>query len=237
MLRLKKRLLIVGGLLTLGGAAWGIAYAAIPSAGVISGCYLRSGGTLRVIDPATTTCKVGEALLTWNVQGPKGETGLQGPAGPQGPIGPEGPAGPPGPAGPKGDPGETGAPGTSMATFASVPTRIIGSETLTQLVAKDLPEGSWTVVATANLRPGYYSVEGDRVLTSYCELRSGGSFIGGATDRRFSPAFPDFVDASITLTGGAQIPPGGGQVSLLCSAQLGALVNAQMMVVQVGGFF
>ena len=41
MLRLKKRLLIVGALLTLGGAAWGIAYAAIPSAGVISGCYLR----------------------------------------------------------------------------------------------------------------------------------------------------------------------------------------------------
>ena len=230
---------MVGALLTLGGAAWGIAYAAIPSAGVISGCYLRSGGTLRVIDPATTTCRVGEVLLTWNVQGPKGDTGPAGPAGPQGPAGPEGPAGPQGAQGPQGATGETGAPGTSMATFASIPNRLIsGSGTLTQLVVKNLPEGSWAVVATANLRPGASSFEGgERVLTSQCELRSGGSFIGGATDRRVAPAYPDFVDASITLNGGAQIPPGGGQVSLWCSAQLGAYVDAQMMVVQVGGFF
>jgi len=65
MLRLKRRLLIIGALLALGGAAMGITYAAIPTAGVIYGCYLRSGGTLRVIDPATTTCKVGEMLLTF----------------------------------------------------------------------------------------------------------------------------------------------------------------------------
>ena len=58
MMRLKKRrLLLVGALLAIGGAAVGIAYAAIPNGGAITGCYLKSGGSLRVVDATVTNCK------------------------------------------------------------------------------------------------------------------------------------------------------------------------------------
>ena len=233
MLRLKKRLLIVGALLTLGGAAWGIAYAAIPSAGVISGCYLRSGGTLRVIDPATTTCKVGEMLLTWNVQGPKGDTG---PAGPQGPAGPEGPAGPQGSQGPQGATGETGAPGISVATFASGAEEFSEEDGMTQIVAKNLPAGSWAMVATVNMNMNQDTSFGGHVLTTACELRSGAAFVGGAVDRRVLPG-DESVAATLSMNGGAQIPAGGGQVSLWCSNQQGGTASGQIMMMKVGGFF
>ena len=236
MLRLKKRLLIVGALLTLGGAAWGIAYAAIPSAGVISGCYLRSGGTLRVIDPATTTCRVGEALLTWNVQGPKGDTG---PAGPQGPAGPEGPAGPQGAQGSQGATGETGAPGISVATFASGGKEIREADGMTQIVAKNLPAGSWAMIATANMDMNQNFTFGDHVLTTACELRSGAAFVGGAVDRRVLPGGGggEKVAATLSMNGGAQIAAGGGQVSLWCSNQQGGLASGQIMMMKIGGFF
>jgi hypothetical protein len=75
-----------------------VAWAAIPNGGVISACYAKSGGALKVIDPATDSCSSKETALTWNAQGPAG------------PPGPTGPAGPTGPQGPKGDPG---APATA----------------------------------------------------------------------------------------------------------------------------
>jgi hypothetical protein len=66
--------------------AGGIAYATIPAPdGVISACYGKSGGTVRVIDSAVTKCGRNETSLDWNRQGPKGD---------------------PGPPGPKGDPGD-----------------------------------------------------------------------------------------------------------------------------------
>lgn len=73
-MRRKKRLLLAGALLVVGGAAVGIAYAAIPSGGVINGCYQKSSGALRVID-AGTTCKKGETSLDWNVEGATGAVG------------------------------------------------------------------------------------------------------------------------------------------------------------------
>jgi len=72
-------------------AATGVALAAIPSNGVISACYTKPGGNLRVIDATTGSCTPKEQSLSWNVQG---ATGPQGPAGGPGPTGPEGPAGP-----------------------------------------------------------------------------------------------------------------------------------------------
>ena len=74
-------------------AMGGIAYATIPSDGVISACYLKPGGSLRVIDATTGKCSAKETSLAWNV------AGAQGPAGPAGPTGPEGPTGATGAAG------------------------------------------------------------------------------------------------------------------------------------------
>lgn len=103
----------------------GIAYATIPGPnGVISACYLKSGGALRVIDASTTSCKATEQAISWNQQGVPGPTGPAGPPGPAGadgadgadgtagPPGPAGPAGPVGPAGPEGPAGPAGGVGT-----------------------------------------------------------------------------------------------------------------------------
>ena len=46
----------------------------IPTGNVLTGCYTKSGGALRVIDATVTTCKASETRLDWNVQGPKGDT-------------------------------------------------------------------------------------------------------------------------------------------------------------------
>jgi hypothetical protein len=71
----------------------GVAYATIPSNGVISACYTKSGGSLRVIDSSTGSCSSKETSLAWNVQGAQGPTGATGPKGANGPTGPAGPAG------------------------------------------------------------------------------------------------------------------------------------------------
>lgn len=69
-------------------AITGVAYAAIPdSNGVITGCYRKFLGSLRVIDPgAGERCGPLEIALQWNQTGPQG---------------------------PQGDPGADGAPGIS----------------------------------------------------------------------------------------------------------------------------
>jgi hypothetical protein len=73
--------------------AVGAVYASIPSPeGEITGCYSRSGGSLRVIDASVTNCKQAESKLVWSTQGEPG------PAGPAGPTGPQGDPGAPGPA-------------------------------------------------------------------------------------------------------------------------------------------
>jgi Collagen triple helix repeat (20 copies) len=113
--------LIVGG---------GVALATIPSSsGVVNGCYNKTSGALRVIDPAAANCSNGESPLNWNQTGPQGLQGPQGPAGPKGDkgdkgdqgltgsqgakgdAGAQGPAGPTGPQGPKGDAGAQGPQG------------------------------------------------------------------------------------------------------------------------------
>lgn len=95
-----------------------VAYATIPGpTGVISACYSRSGGTVRVIDSSVTNCKSTETSLSWNVQGAQGPIGPEGPAGPAGPEGPAGPTGPEGPAGPIGPEGPAGPAGPGLSTY------------------------------------------------------------------------------------------------------------------------
>jgi len=114
--------LIVGG---------GVAMATIPgSGGVINGCYNKTGGALRVIDPGVASCSNGEAALNWNETGPQGPQGPKGDPGPQGakgdlgaqgPSGPQGAKGDQGPTGPKGLTGDSGKDGTSVTSAAEPP--------------------------------------------------------------------------------------------------------------------
>jgi hypothetical protein len=72
--------LAVAALLVL---AVGVARAAIPDSndGEIHGCYQKNQGQLRVIDAeAGDTCRPAEVELTWNQEGPQGETGPRGPS-------------------------------------------------------------------------------------------------------------------------------------------------------------
>jgi len=114
---LSKKLIAVA-VVIVAVAAGSTAFAAIPDAGgVIHGCFVKSGGSLRVIDATVTNCKSTEMSLEWNQHGQPGvpgPQGLQGATGPKGDTGAKGDAGPqgvPGPQGPKGDTGATGASG------------------------------------------------------------------------------------------------------------------------------
>jgi hypothetical protein len=80
---------------------------------------------------------------------------------------------------------------------------------------------------------------GDRVGTAYCELRNpANAFIGGATDRRVVLE-DDRIDRSLTVTGGAQVPAGGGYISLHCRSQFGndEHIETQLMITRLDGFF
>ena len=95
--RPRRRFVLKAGAIAAGVlAVGGVAYATIPSNGVISGCYTKSGGNLRVIDSTTGSCSSKETSLNWNVQGAKGETGATGATGPTGPTGAPGATGPAG---------------------------------------------------------------------------------------------------------------------------------------------
>ena len=71
----------------------GIAWAAIPTNGTITGCFTKNGGALRVIDAQTANCSSKEQRLDWNVQGAKGDTGATGATGATGSTGATGPSG------------------------------------------------------------------------------------------------------------------------------------------------
>ena len=55
----------------------GVAWATIPNeGGVINACYLKSGGTLRLIDASVTSCKKTETAISWTA----GQQRIPGPA-------------------------------------------------------------------------------------------------------------------------------------------------------------
>ena len=89
------------------------AFASIPDGGgVIHACYMKSGGSIRVIDATVTNCKATETSLDWNrVASPAclGRRAFPAPRAPKGETGDAGPQGIAGPQGPKGDTGATGA--------------------------------------------------------------------------------------------------------------------------------
>jgi len=113
-----------------------------PPIQVLRACVDKNGGMTLVQGTAPAPCKQNATLVSWNVQGPKGDKGDPGPKGdpgakgekgdpgPKGDAGGAGPAGPagaggagpagspglkgdPGPPGMKGDKGDPGVPGVS----------------------------------------------------------------------------------------------------------------------------
>ena len=85
----------VVGVVAIGLAAGGIAYATIPdSSGVLHGCYsanganAKGGAQLNLVNSDQATCTNGQTAVTWGQTGPAGQTGPTGPTGPQGPGGP-----------------------------------------------------------------------------------------------------------------------------------------------------
>ena len=81
--------------LAIGGVTTGVAYATIPdSSGLIHGCVVPSGGSLRIIDSGKmASCPAGDSSLNWAQTGPQGNPGAQGPRGVQGNQGSVGPVG------------------------------------------------------------------------------------------------------------------------------------------------
>src|SRR4051812_43672488 len=88
----RRRLVRIGLTVCLLTLAMGTnALASVPDpSGVIHGCYLKSLGSVRIIDTDTDQhCTRLEAAITWNQTGPAGVPGPQGPVGAIGPVGPQ----------------------------------------------------------------------------------------------------------------------------------------------------
>ena len=67
------------------------ASASIPSqGGTIYGCYAKSTGATRIIDPSSQTCTGAEKPISWSQRGPIGPRGATGARGPVGPAGAKG---------------------------------------------------------------------------------------------------------------------------------------------------
>ena len=67
----RRKLLLAGGIACVAALSGGVALAAIPAPnGVITACYAKTGGALRVIDPsAGQSCAGTEKKLVWNAHG------------------------------------------------------------------------------------------------------------------------------------------------------------------------
>jgi hypothetical protein len=78
---------------------------------VFRACLSDKGALYNISLIATPACKDGDAVVSWNQQGPQGEPGSQGPQGEPGLQGEQGPAGPQGEQGPQGVPGAQGEQG------------------------------------------------------------------------------------------------------------------------------
>ena len=108
---------LLGGALVLGATTGLGLVSANEPAGTIYACSQNNTGVLRLV-AENQNCQPQETKLSWNIQGPKGDTGAQGPQGDQGPPGPQGEAGP------QGEPGPPGAGLASLEDLNGVPCRV-----------------------------------------------------------------------------------------------------------------
>jgi Collagen triple helix repeat (20 copies) len=175
-MHLSKKI-VAGAAATLAIVATSTAVAAIPDSGsVIHSCYKKSGGVVRVIDTASTSCDSNETPLDWNQQGPQGPQGAPGPKGDKGDKGAQGDPGPAGPAGPQGEKGDKGDPGPATLPYVY----------MNRVAGVDLPGGlQWVKVATRWVPAGTYAVSAtgrvsgnpDHINNLLCELRKSGAVL------------------------------------------------------------
>lgn len=185
------------GLLAAGMAIGSLAQAEIPSGNVITACYLKNGGTLRVVDATTATCSSKETMLTWNVQGPTGAQGTQGLQGPIGLTGPAGPTGPSGPMGLAGATGPAGPAGTSKAYFKRIEGVLLSTTTEDEkVVGLSVPAGVYYVTAMGTvMSANTYPAEGQCWLR---EETTGANFGSSGVGVGPSNSFTD-TQASIAI--------------------------------------
>lgn len=205
--------------LALAAAAGGVAYASIPNAGLISGCYVKSSGTLRVIDPSTMACKTGEALIQWNQTGPAGATGATGGTGATGATGPTGATGADGPPGATGAAGPAGPSGPSDAYSDSNLNGTGINNPGTELVRLDLPAGSYALFGKATLS----NDDGDS-QEAQCRLSTGEA----AFTRLGGDAWQVVVVQDLLSLGSP------GTVSMTCSTYDGGGSSAKLTAIRVG---
>jgi hypothetical protein len=106
---LARHAVVLAGVIALVvGTSW-VVWAEDPI--VFRACLSDKGALYNISLTATPACRGGDAVVSWNQQGPQGAQGEQGLQGQQGEPGPQGPQGLQGPAGPQGEQGLPGLPG------------------------------------------------------------------------------------------------------------------------------
>lgn len=109
---------------------------------MISGCYEKRTGILRVIAPKPAkTCLSFETPISWNHKGPAGPPGTQGPKGDKGDQGADGAPGPKGDKGHQGPQGDTGPRGPSDAIVSPLQEAVISTNAFTPVAELQLEEG------------------------------------------------------------------------------------------------
>jgi len=226
---LARPLVVLGLALALIGAS-AMTLAAAASTGVIYACVNNSSGTIHMVT-ADDTCKANEVALSWNQQGPAGDTGPQGAKGDTGPQGPLGAAGPQGPAGATGPQGLTGATGpqgpagqagignSAFYTEKRAPVSIPNSYGEVHRI--DLPGGKYVVTSTVlvnNLQPSgripvvctLYGGNGSSVIAA-AQVEANGESGASATTLTNSYTTQSASSFSVQLLCVSNNGPGGPQ--------------------------
>lgn len=112
--------------------------------GTISACVNNDSGAIKIVGP-NATCPANQTLLTWNQQGPIGDTGATGPIGPTGPTGPAGLQGLTGATGPTGPSGTNGFSGYTRVALQNITVQTGG--VLTTTATNLLPDGTIATLA------------------------------------------------------------------------------------------
>lgn len=205
----KRKWWIVASVVLGSSMVFGVASAAIPSENVISGCYAKNSGTLRVIDPSLTACKSSESSLDWNVHGPKGEKGDQGDMGPQGPA------------------------GVSGARFT-----LSGEHTFTgflseEILSTNVPPGNYIFIATVQ---AVFDPTGSFALQ--CDVKDGSLILGNGIQSETAGGFNGWLTLTFTAgatvpAAGTEI----GLWCRNAGTPTGVIHGAQLLTMKVGEFF
>jgi collagen triple helix repeat protein len=210
----------------------GVAFGAIPGAsGVISACYDKQSGQVRIYDGAGGTpkgCGKTEAPISWNQQGPKGDTG---PPGPQGPAGPQGIQGSQGPQGPVGATGPAGPSGAGRAFATTKGEVVLAGVTKVAVVAP--PAGKYVVFASVDVTNK--DTDSESVADCWLSYKEGTLYDSGL--QRLGESTHPGDTESLSLAGWI-LDSGGDDIVLTCQevdADVDVL-QASLLAIKVDSF-